>query len=67
MTAIEYCRVGTEDQAKEGVILGNQKLKKEAYCQLKDLDLTEIIEDTGYQCQEPKEARRSELRRDVHL
>jgi site-specific DNA recombinase len=47
MTAIGYCRVSTEDQAKEGVSLDNQKVKIEAYCQLKDLDLIEIIEDAG--------------------
>ena len=47
MTAIGYCRVSTEDQAKEGVSLDNQKSKIEAYCQLKDLDLSEIIEDAG--------------------
>ncbi len=36
MTAIGYCRVSTEDQAKEGVSLDNQKSKILAYCQLKD-------------------------------
>ena len=29
MTAIGYCRVSTEDQAKEGVSLDNQKSKME--------------------------------------
>ena len=47
MTAIGYVRVSTEDQAKEGVSLDNQKSKIEAYCQLKDLELLEIIEDAG--------------------
>ena len=47
MPAIGYVRVSTEDQAKEGVSLDNQKSKIEAYCQLKDLDLTEIVEDAG--------------------
>jgi len=47
MTTVGYIRVSTEDQAKEGVSLDNQKLKIEAYCQLKDLDLSEIIEDAG--------------------
>ena len=47
MTAIGYVRVSTEDQAKEGVSLDNQKAKIEAYCQLKDLELLEIIEDAG--------------------
>jgi site-specific DNA recombinase len=47
MPAIGYVRVSTEDQAKEGVSLDNQKSKIEAYCQLKDLNLSEIIEDAG--------------------
>lgn len=47
MTAIGYVRVSTEDQAKEGVSLDNQKSKIEAYCQLKDLNLSEIVEDAG--------------------
>ncbi len=47
MTAIGYVRVSTEDQAKEGVSLDNQKSKIKAYCQLKDLDLSEIVEDAG--------------------
>ena len=47
MTTIGYVRVSTEDQAKEGVSLDNQKSKIEAYCQLKDLELSEIVEDAG--------------------
>ena len=47
MIAIGYVRVSTEDQAKEGVSLDNQKSKIEAYCQLKDLELAEIVEDAG--------------------
>jgi site-specific DNA recombinase len=47
MTAIGYVRVSTDDQAKEGVSLDNQKAKIIAYCQLKDLELREVIEDAG--------------------
>ena len=47
MTTLGYVRVSTEDQAKEGVSLDNQKAKIEAYCQLKDFELLEIIEDAG--------------------
>jgi DNA invertase Pin-like site-specific DNA recombinase len=47
MDAIGYVRVSTEDQAKEGISLDNQKSKIEAYCLLKDLDLSEIVEDAG--------------------
>jgi site-specific DNA recombinase len=47
MNAIGYVRVSTEDQAREGISLDNQKSKISAYCQLKDLCLTEIVEDAG--------------------
>jgi site-specific DNA recombinase len=47
MQAIGYIRVSTEDQAKEGISLDNQRAKIKAYCQLKDLDLVDIIEDAG--------------------
>ena len=47
MTAVGYVRVSTEDQAKEGVSLDNQKSKIKAYCELKDLELREIVEDAG--------------------
>ena len=47
MNAIGYVRVSTEDQAREGVSLDNQRSKILAYCQLKDLRLTEIVEDAG--------------------
>jgi site-specific DNA recombinase len=47
MSAVGYVRVSTEDQAKEGVSLDNQRSKIEAYCQLKDLELREVIEDAG--------------------
>ena len=47
MKAIGYVRVSTEDQAKEGVSLDNQKAKIEAYCDLKDLELVEIVKDAG--------------------
>jgi DNA invertase Pin-like site-specific DNA recombinase len=47
MTAIGYIRVSTEDQAKEGVSLDSQRAKIQAYCDLKDLELREVIEDAG--------------------
>ena len=47
MPAVGYIRVSTEDQVKEGISLENQKSKIQTYCELKDLDLIEIIEDAG--------------------
>jgi len=47
MPTVGYIRVSTEDQVKEGVSLENQKSKIQTYCELKDMDLIEIIEDAG--------------------
>ncbi len=47
MKAVGYVRVSSEDQAKEGVSLSNQKAKIHAYCDLKDLQLVTILEDAG--------------------
>lgn len=45
--AIGYCRVSTEEQAREGVSLGNQQEKIRAYSSLRDMKLVEIITDAG--------------------
>ena len=45
--AIGYIRVSTEEQAREGVSLENQKQKIVAYCDIYGLNLVEIIEDAG--------------------
>ena len=45
--AIGYIRVSTDEQAKEGVSLENQEAKIRAYCDLKDLELLEIVQDAG--------------------
>lgn len=47
MKAIGYIRVSTDEQAREGISLENQRAKIEAYCQLNDLELVEILEDAG--------------------
>lgn len=47
MKAIGYTRVSTEEQAREGISLENQRTKIEAYCRLNDLELVEILEDAG--------------------
>jgi len=52
--AIGYVRVSTEDQAREGVSLDAQKAKIEAYSQVKDLDLIEVIEDAGISAKDLK-------------
>jgi site-specific DNA recombinase len=47
MIAIGYIRVSTEEQAKEGISLENQRAKIQAYCRLHDFELDDIIEDAG--------------------
>ena len=57
--AIGYIRVSTDEQAKEGMSLENQKEKIRSYCDLKDLELLEIVEDAGISA---KNLRRPEVR-----
>jgi len=45
MKAVYYVRVSTAYQTKEGVLLEAKKAKIKTYCELKDLDLVEIVED----------------------
>lgn len=47
MRAIGYVRVSTEEQAREGISLDNQRAKITAYCELNELELVGIIEDAG--------------------
>ncbi|HUU26283.1 MAG TPA: recombinase family protein [archaeon] len=47
MKAMGYIRVSTTEQAAEGISLAAQSEKIRQYCQLKDFDLVEIIEDAG--------------------
>jgi site-specific DNA recombinase len=54
MRAIGYIRVSTEDQANGGVSLDSQKAKIKTYCDLKDIELMEIIEDAGISAKDMK-------------
>jgi site-specific DNA recombinase len=47
MGAIGYVRVSTDEQAREGVSLENQREKISAYCALNDLTLLNIVADEG--------------------
>jgi DNA invertase Pin-like site-specific DNA recombinase len=44
---IGYIRVSTDEQAIEGVSLKNQEEKIRSYCDLKDFELLEIVNDSG--------------------
>jgi DNA invertase Pin-like site-specific DNA recombinase len=45
---IAYLRVSTDKQADRGISLDAQRAKAEAYAQLYDLELVEVIVDAGY-------------------
>lgn len=45
--AVGYIRVSTTEQVNEGISLDNQRAKIQAYCDLNDLNLVEIIDDSG--------------------
>ncbi len=47
MKAVGYIRVSTEEQARDGVSLDNQRKRIEAFCVAKDWDLTHIYVDEG--------------------
>jgi site-specific DNA recombinase len=47
MRVAGYVRVSTDDQVREGVSLGAQQAKLEAYCVVKDWTLVEVIRDEG--------------------
>lgn len=47
MKMIGYCRVSSEEQAREGLSLALQSEKIRAYCALNDYTLIEIITDAG--------------------
>ena len=46
--AAGYVRVSTEEQAREGISLENQKAKIKAYCELNDFALLERLRMQGF-------------------
>jgi len=47
MKTVGYIRVSTSEQVDNGISLDNQRHKIEAFAELKDLDLIEVISDEG--------------------
>jgi len=45
---VGYCRVSTEDQARDGASLGAQRERIEAYCKATDRELSSILVDDGF-------------------
>ena len=48
---IAYLRVSTDKQADRGVSLDAQRAKLKAYAELYELDLVEVVVDTGPECE----------------
>lgn len=44
-----YCRVSTEDQAREGYSLGEQLEKLKDLCKFRDYNVYGVYEDIGYE------------------
>ncbi len=61
MQAVGYVRVSTEDQARDGVSMGAQQAKLEAYCLVKDWALVQVIRDEGYSAKHLKRPGLEEL------
>ncbi len=51
--AVLYCRVSTEEQAREGQSLETQELNLRAYASLRGLDVTEVVVDAGVSAFKP--------------
>ena len=47
-----YMRVSTEDQAREGFSLGEQRLRLSEYCKAMGYDIYEFYEDSGISAKE---------------
>ena len=45
--ALGYCRVSTDEQAREGVSLQAQQSRIRAYCEAKELELVDVLVDDG--------------------
>ncbi len=56
-TAIGYVRVSTEEQATEGVSLDAQEARIRAYCQMRGLELVDIVVDAAVSAGKPLSAR----------
>lgn len=55
--AVCYIRVSTEEQAREGVSLQAQEEKLRAYCKMADLEIVELIEESGISASKPLKER----------
>lgn len=55
--AVLYIRVSTDEQANEGISLSMQEAKLKAYCELRELEIIEVICDAGVSAGKPLASR----------
>ena len=57
-----YCRVSTEEQARNGLSLGDQRATLEQYAKSKGMTIVDIYEDAGISARKPYKKRPAILR-----
>lgn len=60
-----YIRVSTEDQAREGFSLSEQKARLEEFCKFKRYDIYKVYEDAGISAKNDKRPAYQEMMKDV--
>lgn len=52
-SAVLYCRVSTEEQAREGISLEAQEAALRSYCELQDIEVAAVVLDPGVSASKP--------------
>ena len=60
-----YIRVSTEDQAREGFSLGEQKLKLEDLCKYRGYKIFKVYEDAGISAKDTNRPQFQEMMSDI--
>ena len=60
-----YMRVSTEDQAREGFSLSEQKERLEAFCKFKGYEIYKVYEDTGISAKNDKRPAYQQIINDI--
>ena len=60
-----YCRVSTEDQAREGYSLGEQLLKLQELCKFRDYNVYGVYEDAGISAKNTNRPKFKEMMEEV--
>ena len=60
-----YCRVSTEDQAREGYSLGEQLEKLKDLCKFRDYNIFNVYEDAGISAKDDKRPAYQQMINDI--